>query len=314
MRIGDKVRLLRGTEEGLIVNIKGNKFVEVEIEDGFIIPALMNEVVVIDKNEAANFQKEDASSEEEEIIQHRDLISDGIYLGLVEKLGNQFDVFFINQTVNTVLYSVSQFDKKINNGISFGVCNEYSVAEIGSLTSSIFNDSKRLNVQLLIHENQTRLKKQPINVELKIKKEQLKEKIFLQSIEKDITLINLEETLFAELDPADLQEKMMDSNPFSKPNKEIIKGPREQTVDLHVENLSLQLKSEEILDYQLNAFEKAFDNALLSNSEKLKVIHGVGAGILRSKIHKRLSMKKEVKFFEDGDKEKFGFGSTIIYF
>ena len=46
----------------------------------------------------------------------------------------------------------------------------------------------------------------------------------------------------------------------------------------------------------------------------LKVIHGIGSGKLRSEIHKRLSQRKEVKYFEDGDKEKFGFGSTIIYF
>ncbi len=43
MRIGDKVRLLRGTEEGRIVKIKDNKIVEIEIEDGFIIPAMKNE-------------------------------------------------------------------------------------------------------------------------------------------------------------------------------------------------------------------------------------------------------------------------------
>ena len=32
MRIGDRVRLLRGTEEGRIVKIKDNKIVEIEIE------------------------------------------------------------------------------------------------------------------------------------------------------------------------------------------------------------------------------------------------------------------------------------------
>ena len=50
------------------------------------------------------------------------------------------------------------------------------------------------------------------------------------------------------------------------------------------------------------------------NLEKLKIIHGVGAGILRKEIHRRLSKKTEVKYFEDADKERFGFGSTIIYF
>ncbi|MCK5701231.1 MAG: DNA mismatch repair protein MutS, partial [Cyclobacteriaceae bacterium] len=61
MKIGDRVRLLRGTEEGTIVSIKGDKLVEVEIDDGFIIPALKNEVVVIDKKEAEEFQIEETN-------------------------------------------------------------------------------------------------------------------------------------------------------------------------------------------------------------------------------------------------------------
>ncbi|MCK5703505.1 MAG: Smr/MutS family protein, partial [Cyclobacteriaceae bacterium] len=88
----------------------------------------------------------------------------------------------------------------------------------------------------------------------------------------------------------------------------------EKTIDLHVDASSADLKSNEILEYQLNKFEKAFDNALLLNLKELKIIHGVGAGILRNEIHKRISTKKEVRFFEDSDKERFGFGSTIIYF
>ena len=70
----------------------------------------------------------------------------------------------------------------------------------------------------------------------------------------------------------------------------------------------------DILGVPLDEFEKAYDNALVMNTEKLKIIHGRGAGILRNEIHKRLSKKMEVKFFEDADKERFGFGSTIIYF
>jgi hypothetical protein len=57
MRIGDKVRLLRGTEEGIIVSIKGN-IVEVEIEDGFTIPAVKSEIVLIDSKEAESFDTE----------------------------------------------------------------------------------------------------------------------------------------------------------------------------------------------------------------------------------------------------------------
>ena len=116
------------------------------------------------------------------------------------------------------------------------------------------------------------------------------------------------------INPEELKEKLFEHKELSGFKKQDIKQVRDLTIDLHIDELSESLKDNEKLLYQLNEFEKAYDNALLQNVEKLKVIHGIGAGILREKIHKSLSAKKEVKFFEDGDKEKFGFGSTVIHF
>ena len=51
MNIGDRVRLLHEKEEGVIRNIIDNRLVEVEIEDGFIIPVLKKELVLIASHE-----------------------------------------------------------------------------------------------------------------------------------------------------------------------------------------------------------------------------------------------------------------------
>lgn len=313
MRIGDKVRLLHGTEEGRIVAIKG-KIVDVEIDDGFIIPTMQNEIVLIDKKEAQSFEREEIVSQKPQVSKNDDFIAEGIYLGLDAVQESFFEAFLINQTSNTILYSISQYDKKTINGIAFGIVENYKKASIGELTSSIFNDSKQLIIQITIHENQSRLKKQPINIELNIKKEHLNKPIFLFSLDKHLSLINLENPHTLHFDPEVLRDKMMGNSQIMEKKKDEGKPQKELTVDLHVEKLSVDLKSNEILGYQMNEFEKAYDKALQLNVEKLKVIHGVGAGILRNEIHKQLSRKKEVKFYEDADKERFGFGSTIIYF
>jgi len=314
MRIGDRVRLLRGTEEGRIVKIEGDKIVEIEIEDGFTIPALINEVVLIDKNEAENFGEKESVQVPATDRKEKNHIPDGVYLGIVEKQENKLEIYFINQTDDTVLYSISQNDRKVISGKSYGICEPFENQEIGVFTSSIFNESKRLNCQVIFHENQTRLKKQPLTVELKIQKEQLRNKIYLAAIDKNASLIKIEERQLIKLNPLDLQEKMMESGHESPPDIENKKRHAEKIIDLHIDNIALDLKEKDILEFQLNQFEKAYDNALLNNAEKLKIIHGIGAGILRGEIHKRLSVKKEVKYFEDADKERFGFGSTIIYF
>ena len=57
MNTGNRVRLLKGTEEGIISRIIDDKLIEVEIEDGFNIPVLKNEVVVISKEEESVFGK-----------------------------------------------------------------------------------------------------------------------------------------------------------------------------------------------------------------------------------------------------------------
>ena len=268
MRIGDRVRLLHGTEEGRIVGIKG-KIVDVEIDDGFIIPALQNEIVLIDKNEANSFQREEPVSQISKPHTNDDFIAEGIYLGFEEIQESFFESFFINQTANTLLYSISQYDKKISYAVSFGICDSYKKVSIGKLTSSIFNDSKRLIIQIVIHENQSRLKKQPLNIVLEIKKEQLTNTVYLASLEKHLSLVNLAENRVFKFNPMELSEKMMENTSFDKKRDDRIKL-KELTVDLHIENIGVELKSNEILDYQLAEFEKAYDRALVSKCGKIE--------------------------------------------
>ena len=315
MNIGDKVRLLRGTEEGKIISIKNNKIVEIEIEDGFVIPALINEVVVIDKREAETFGNDTTTVDTlEKKEERKDLIPEGIHIGFYQSNVDEFEAFIFNQTKTPILFSISQYDKKVIFGKSYGICKHYDHESLGNMTSSIFNEFKKLYIQLIIHESEARLKKQPLAVELSLTREKLKNKIFIHSLDKEISFVSLEDDQTLRIDANELQNRMMETNPLSLEQNAIRTTQAHNTIDLHVDSQSSNLNPNEILEYQLNEFEKAFDNALVMNVEKLKVIHGIGAGILRNEIHKRLSKKSEVKFFEDADKERFGFGSTIIYF
>jgi hypothetical protein len=68
MNIGDKVRLVHGREEGVIYAFLPGNVVEIEIEDGFRIPVLRNEIVTISPVESqrlvkpAGFEKGGGSS------------------------------------------------------------------------------------------------------------------------------------------------------------------------------------------------------------------------------------------------------------
>ncbi len=67
-----------------------------------------------------------------------------------------------------------------------------------------------------------------------------------------------------------------------------------------------------ILRLQLDAFEDALSRALATNMHEIVFIHGTGNGTLRKEIHKNLSRNRDIKFFEDAQKEKFGYGATLV--
>ena len=91
----------------------------------------------------------------------------------------------------------------------------------------------------------------------------------------------------------------------------------EYEVDLHIEKLSTDfsnLNSGEMLDLQLKTFENKLENAIASGMHEIIFIHGVGNGVLRTEIHKRLSKNPDIQFYEDARKEKFGYGATAVTF
>lgn len=313
MRIGDKVRLLRGTEEGFIVSIKGN-IVEVEIEEGFTIPAVKNEIVVIDKKEAESFniEKEEESRPEHK-QQKQSSIAEGIYLGL-DLIDDSLDCYFINQSENQILYSISIEVKKAAQAFAFGICAPFDSKEVGVAEINPQKAEIKFQIQTIIHAEKSRVRKPPIETHLLIQKNHLKEKVYVHTLSKAVALFNLEETSPMMISAEEIKEQMFAGASPKIESKELPKSRKEQIIDLHVDPFKINIPENEVLAYQLSLFEKAFDHAIQINASKLKVIHGIGSGKLRTEIHKMLSRRNEVNFFEDGDKERFGFGSTIIYF
>lgn len=314
MKIGDRVRLLKGTEEGTIVGIKKDKIVEVEIDDGFVIPAMKNEVVVIDQKEGETFGQLTTENTEQPREEPQLEISPGIHLAISKEAPSSFHGYLINQTEDTILYSLSIQDKKSISGISYGVITSRSMEDLGDLPMTLLHKGQRLITHCILHQSETKFKKPPITSSISVNSALINTKKFVPSIGSEVALLKIDSQPIEEIDTVKLKENMTEGGTFSERPKDRIKTSGELTIDLHIDADDPSVFPDQVLDFQVEKFEKAYDEALIRNVESLKIIHGVGAGILRNEIHKRLSKKEEVKYFEDGDKERFGFGSTIIYF
>ncbi len=104
------------------------------------------------------------------------------------------------------------------------------------------------------------------------------------------------------------------AGPPPAPAVPVVAPPHE--VDLHLEVLrpdgTADLSNTAMLRLQLDAFEDTLSRALATNMHEIVFIHGIGAGVLRKEIHRQLSRNKDIKFFEDAQKGKFGFGATLV--
>ncbi len=102
--------------------------------------------------------------------------------------------------------------------------------------------------------------------------------------------------------------------PKTAPNVKVTAPPHE--VDLHLEKLADapagEVSNAEALRLQMAAFQDALDRAIATAMHEIVFIHGLGSGALRKEIHRALSRDRRIKFFEEAQKEQFGFGATRV--
>lgn len=60
--------------------------------------------------------------------------------------------------------------------------------------------------------------------------------------------------------------------------------------------------------------DKFIDNALVNNYSMVRIIHGMGTGVLRKGVRKLLDKNKYVKSYRDGGANEGGLGATLVYF
>ena len=85
-------------------------------------------------------------------------------------------------------------------------------------------------------------------------------------------------------------------------------------VDLHLHELvedETVLSDDEKLSYQLAFFERRLEAAIRDGKRKLIVIHGIGEGVLREEVRRRLQYYDGVRF-HDADMARYGAGATEV--
>lgn len=317
MKIGDRVRLLHGTEEGIIRSINENRIIEVEIEDGFLIPVLKNEVVIISALEKDSF--DDIA---EEIEQHSDkeyqkIIKDSDILMAIEQLNTKLTLWIVNHTNNLILFSIHAEMNDESYGLSHAELKAGAYAKIDEWELTRQEEWPILHIKILEYFKKVAIPPETISLHFSLTHKILrKTPVPIPSIGRNGVLFSLKSES-PKPDPRAIKEAF-----FTGESKKIIKDEtkshrKPKEIDLHIEEIVKdysELEPEDILHIQLNHFEKKLEQAVIQGYEQITFIHGIGNGNLRNSIHKKLSNYPHIKYFEDAQKEKFGYGATKVYF
>ncbi len=314
MNIGDRVRLLHGNEEGVITKISNAGRIEIEIEDGFRIPAMKNEVVVISAAERQYFGdgvKVEATKPFDPKAS-KDDHQEGIYLAYIPLNDKDHSIYLVNQSSRNYIMLVSEVYGTNCRTLVAGELAARGNTKIGEKSIADFEEWPTLLCQFFpIHP---KIEATQPSFERKIKFKAttfFKSKSRIPILEKNGYLFKLTENV-KEIDIKQLNESLnMDSKTLETP-----KFPKPaSSIDLHIEKLTKDypfMSNAEMLKLQMETFDKNLNYAIAHGMDQITFIHGIGNGVLRKEIHKYLSQMKNIKYFQDEQKSPFGYGATLV--
>ena len=323
MNIGDRVRLMRSKDEGIITRFLENNLVEVAIDNDFTIPVTRREIVLIapEENKAFGSGPEAAESASGGIqrasapLAPALLSSSGIFVALTHQTEDLLAVNVLNNSDYDVLFTLGEERQARYRGIHNDKLGARKAKVVSHLHLKDFDQWPDLVVQFLQHRSGSPTMFEPVVKRVHFKASSFyKSKKMAPVIKQEAYLFQLDTKAVA-LNPDKILEQF--AEPESKSENYTLQPPPHE-VDLHIEKLTspnqdpARMSNSEILRLQLAAFQDHLDRALAANMHEIVFIHGVGNGVLRKEIHKLLSRSKEIKYYEEARKEKFGYGATLV--
>ncbi|OYT14073.1 MAG: hypothetical protein B6I19_01745 [Bacteroidetes bacterium 4572_114] len=283
-KIGDKVNFLNEHGGGVVCKVVSSNLVYVRIEDGFEIPTMTAELVkvvdstqqagdmFVDKFTADNFAERGHSEEKE-----------------VEE-----EVVFDDRTSPLDIFRAKGNDK---NGVYLLYFKDLS-SKILAPVNAIFSFKPTKFYRENIYQDSTFIS----------------DKAFLLILNEINTQAAVAESELGE--KYDEEIKLENAKP-KKPEEVINKhktSPRDAVVDLHIGELVddySKMSSAEMLNYQLNYFVRCLESAIRAYLTKVTFIHGVGEGVLKSKMKDIINEYDNVKT-QDASLKNFGYGATEL--
>ncbi len=311
--LGDFVRFVDERREGYITRIINEQMIAVTDDDGFEIPVLASKVTRVHGHSSSPEAKHEAGEQKPPSV--AEFKTTGIYLAVADARhkGSVVHFHLVNESSYQLLATVISEKQGKFKGEFAGIIDPQLAVKVYSASLNELDLWPEFQIQLLLYSKQPNfIPAGPILLKRKFRAKDFSgNKKMVPLINQQAWLIELDKPGLI-IDPQKLKES------FFKPASEklAVEKPASE-IDLHIEKLRDDhqfLNSAEILDLQLQHFQKALDAAIVHKLPSIIFIHGTGNGVLRHEIHKTVSKHPQVKTFMDARREKFGYGATEVFF
>jgi DNA-nicking Smr family endonuclease len=338
MKIGDKVRFLNTTGGGVVKGFQGKDIVLVEDQEGFDIPILIRETVVIEPTKDIQVK----SPKPEEVFQVSRQVKEEEYKPEETKEGEQLGIYLAYlpndikslSTTNLECYLINDS----NYYLSFNYMNRteqgWLSRHVGNIEpntklfieefdKSEINNIEHVCLQFFAYKKNKEFSlKNAYSVDIHIdtvkfyKLHSFKENDYFDDeaiiypvVRRD--LAEKELTISAkEIEEAMKQKDRPRIQPIEKKEKKPI-----LEVDLHITELvdnTNGLSSGDMLEYQIKKFNEVMEDNKRNKGQKIVFIHGKGDGVLKNAVLKELKTKYQSAYYQDASFREYGYGATMV--
>lgn len=347
MKIGDKVRFLSEVGGGIVKGFQGKDIALVEDEDGFEIPMLVKECVVIQtddyniplktgKKQGAPEVEEEPEEEEKPItyrapeIKGNDVLN--VYLAYVPQdvkaiSATAFDAYLVNDSNYFIDYLYLSAEGKSWTLRSRGTVAPNMKQHLEEFDKSALNGMEHVAVQLLAYkDDRTFLLKNAVSMELRVdtvkfyklhtfqQTDFFAEPALMYDVVRDDESVKQIFVSADDIREALLQKTVPDQPKVPKKHQPKVKNDIVE-VDLHIHELlddTNGMSNSEMLNYQLDVFHKTLNEYKNKKGQRIVFIHGKGDGVLRRAILDELKRKYKNYSSQDASFREYGFGATMV--
>ena len=345
LKIGDKVKFLNDVGGGKVVSFQSKNIAVVKNEDGFEIPVLITELVKTadvddyvqinrdfskksEPKKAENIEKEIEPEHVPEIIEGND--DPKFYLAFYpldqhNPVGGEIEAYLINDSNFTLLFQFVHFDGEKYKTISAGELEPNTKEYLEGLTTIEISNLPKFWFRIIPYMKETKKLVDPVVKEIAIHSMKFfKEKSYTENdffdggaMIYDLVTNPLQEEIdkLSDKDFKKIVDEKDKAVRSEEPRREPIKTPDVIEVDLHIEELidnTSGLSNHEILQIQMDKFEREMRLGIEKNVKRIVFIHGVGNGVLKQEITKKLKSTYARYNHQDASFQEYGFGATMV--